>query len=145
MEYLKKGQKYFIRLEKEESLLATLEKFALETGVKSGHLTGIGALKNVELGFYHLADKKYERMDFPHEAELLSMDGNLSILDGKPFFHIHAVLGGHDFKCYGGHLFRANVAVTAEIIFNEFDAEISRTPNEEVGFSLLNLSEHKHD
>ena len=62
--------------------------YAEREGLKLGQLTGIGALKDVELGFYHLKDKTYDRKMFKGEAELLSLDGNLTLFENKPFFHI---------------------------------------------------------
>ncbi len=133
---------YFIRLYKDENVFTALEEFAEKNSLSCGTLNGIGALKNSELGFYHLDTKTYDRKLFPDEAELLSLAGNLSLLDGKPFFHIHTVLGGPDFKTYGGHLFNADVAVTAEIIFRPLDLQVERTLDDDIGLSLLNMCGH---
>ncbi len=139
MEAVKNGDVWFLRLDKDEDLFSTLEVWATENEMKSGHLSGIGALKDVELGFYHLAQKHYDRKMFPNEAELLSLDGNLCSMDGKPFFHIHTVLGNEKFEAFGGHLFSAKVAVTCEINFRPFQKDITRSPNEEIGLNLLNF------
>ncbi|MCB0407842.1 MAG: DNA-binding protein [Bdellovibrionales bacterium] len=139
MQYQKAENTYFIRIDKDEDLFHSLEEFAQQEGLRSGHLSGIGALKNCELGFYHLHTKTYDKKVFPHEAELLSLDGNLSFLNGKPYFHIHTVLGGPDFQCYGGHLFSAQVAVTCEINFRSFNSEVIRIPNEKIGLNHLNF------
>jgi uncharacterized protein len=139
MEAIKDGDVWFLRLDKDEDLFSTLETWAAENGMKSGHLSGIGALKNVELGFYHLRTQHYDRKEFPDEAELLSLDGNLCVLDGKPFFHIHTVLGNQSFEAFGGHLFSAKVAVTCEINFRPFQQEITRVHNEEIGLKLLSF------
>tara|TARA_B100000925_G_scaffold217149_1_gene166146 strand:- start:5339 stop:5770 length:432 start_codon:yes stop_codon:yes gene_type:complete len=128
---------YFIRLDKDEDLFKGLEKWASENKLKSGHLSGVGALKDIELGFYHLNKKEYERKKFPNEAELLSLEGNLTSLNGKPFFHIHAVLGDEDFRAFGGHLFSAKVAVTCEINFRAFDNICERKENKDIGLNLI--------
>lgn len=128
---------FFIRLDKDEDLFQSLEKWASENKLKSGHLSGIGALKDVELGFYHLNKKEYERKKFLKEAELLSLEGNLTSLNGKPFFHIHAVLGDEDFRAFGGHLFSAKVAVTCEINFRVFDNICERKENKDIGLNLI--------
>ena len=139
MEYAKSGDQYLIRLLKDQEIFATLERFALETGVQAGSLTGIGALKNVELGFYHLEQKEYERKHFADEAELLGLTGNLSLLEERPFFHIHAVLGASDFSTYGGHLFSAQVAVTMEIHLTPLHLSVSRKHDPSIGLNLLSL------
>lgn len=137
MEFFKDNDRYFLRLDRGEDLFSNLEDFASRENLKSGHLSGIGALQDCELGFYHLHSKTYDRRMFAEEAELLSLDGNLSYFDGKPFFHIHTVLGGPDFHCYGGHLFSAKVAVTCEINFRPLEAEVIRKHNPEIGLNLI--------
>ncbi len=139
MKYIKKDNKYLIRLFKDEDLITKLEEFASTENLKGGMLKGIGALKDVELGFYHLNEKHYDRKTFNDEYELLSLDGNLSFLNGKPFFHIHTVLGCADFSCVGGHLFSAKVAVTTELYFLPLDIKVEREMDEEIGLNLLNL------
>ena len=139
MKYVKKENKYLIRLFKDEDVFSCLEEFAAKEGLKSGMLKGIGALKDVELGFYHLDKKTYDRKEFSDDYELLSLDGNLSYLNSKPFFHIHTVLGASDFSCVGGHLFSAKVAVTTELYFLPLDISIEREMDEEIGLNLLNL------
>ncbi|NQY99806.1 MAG: DNA-binding protein [Bdellovibrionales bacterium] len=139
MQYFRDGSSYFIRIDKDEDLFKSLESFAEAEELKCGHLSGIGALKDCELGFYHLHEKTYDRKMFKDEAELLSLDGNLSIFDGKPFFHIHTVLGGPDFSCFGGHLFSAKVAVTCEVNFRPLDIEMERQPNSDIGLNLLHF------
>ena len=139
MEALQSGDRWFLRLDRDEDLFTQLEAWAAKEGLKSGHLSGIGVLKDIELGFYHLSRKEYDRRPFPNEAELLSLDGNLSFLDGKPFFHIHTVLADEEYRAFGGHLFSAKVGITCEINFRPFDKEIVRLPNKEIGLNLLSF------
>lgn len=137
---VKEGDKgWSVRLDLDDSLFASLEKIASENNWESGFIWGLGALKNCELGFYHLHQKTYDRRTFKDEAELLSLVGNLSQVDGKPFFHLHAVLGGSDFKCFGGHLFSADVAVTCELFFTEQDFYATRVHNDAIGLKHLDF------
>mgnify|MGYP003640388613 FL=1 len=135
-----KGEKgWSVRLDLDQPLFASLEKLASEHHWHSGFIWGLGALKNTELGFYHLDKKTYDRKVFAHEAELLSLTGNLASLDGKPFFHLHAVLGGPDFNCFGGHLFSADIAVTCELFFCEQNIEAHRVQNDQIGLKHLDF------
>ena len=137
MKEFKLDSHYLLRLDKDEPLFSTLETWAQEKKLHGGYMKGIGALKDVELGFYHLDKKEYEKKVFEKEAELLSLDGNLSYKDGKPFFHIHAVLGNERFEAFGGHLFSANIAVTCEIQFIPIHEKIERKYDEEIGLHLM--------
>lgn len=142
MDYRENNGSFFIRLHKDESVFKALEDFCAAEKIQCGTFNGIGALKNCELGFYHLDKKEYERKVFPEEAELLSLVGNVSLLENKPFLHIHTILGASDFSTYGGHLFSADVAVTAEIIFRPLALEIHREHEVDIGLNLLQMCGH---
>jgi len=79
----------------------------------------------------------YDKKVFKDEMELISLHGNLSLVDGKPFVHIHVSLGDSEFKVWGGHLFNAKVAVTCEIFFRPFKANVYREFNPDIGLKHL--------
>ncbi len=101
------------RLERGESVLASLRKLARDEGVKSGWVSGLGAFEWVELAEYDQDAQAYRaprRFDTP--TELLSMTGNLSMKDGEPFAHVHVALSretDNGIEVIGGHLIRAKV------------------------------------
>ena len=128
---------YLIRLEKGEEIHDSLGRFAREKGICGGVVQGIGAVHKSEVGFYQLEKQAYERKQLSEITELLSLNGNLSQVDGEPFFHLHVVLMRPDFSVIGGHLFRATIAVTGEFALSETGLEIVRRPDPEVGLALL--------
>ena len=136
MEYSKSNDDYFIRIDRGESLFESLLDFASKENLDAGSFSGIGALQKSELGFYHLSKKEYHRKTFQDEAELISLNGNLALLDDTRILHIHCLLGGDDFSTYGGHLFSAEVAVTCEITFRAFHQPIYRKMNDSIGLNL---------
>lgn len=137
MKHVVDGDRVFVRLMKGEEVFSSLESLANKYGWKSAHLSGIGALMNVELGCYELDKKEYIRKTFKDIHELLSLEGNLCRIDSKPVFHIHTIISDHNFECRGGHLFSAVSAITVEINIRVFDAEVTRKLDEKVGLSLL--------
>ncbi|EQC48875.1 PF03479 domain protein [Bacteriovorax sp. BSW11_IV] len=139
MEYMNDGQNYIVRIDKDENLFEKLIEFAKKENLTSGHISGIGALKDVELGFYHLDKLEYHKKKFTDDYELLGLEGNLSHMDGEPFFHIHATLGDSEFKAFGGHVFDATVAVTCEVNFRVFDELVERKLNSCIGLKHLEL------
>lgn len=128
---------YLIRLERGEEIHESLGTFAREQGIRGGVVQGIGAVHESEVGFYHLEKRVYEKRQIPEITELLSLTGNLSQVDGKPFLHLHVVLMRPDFTVTGGHLFRSTIAVTGEFAFSETGLEVVRLPDPDVGLALL--------
>jgi len=140
MKGFKTKQGYLVRLERGEEVHAALTSWAAETGLQGAALSGLGAVQDVELGFYHLDRREYERRSEQGPFEILSLTGNLSLVSGRPFLHAHVVLLRDDFTVTGGHLFRAVISVTGEFAITHGDLRLTREPDEEVGLSLLEES-----
>ncbi|NNF06679.1 MAG: DNA-binding protein [Candidatus Eisenbacteria bacterium] len=131
------GSSFVLRLERGEEIHETLKAFARDKGIEGAVVSGIGAVQSAELGFYHLDRQEYERRALPEITELLSLQGNLCLLEGKPFLHAHVVLMKSDFTLAGGHLFAATIAVTGEFHIQPTESMV-RLPDPKVGLPLLN-------
>ena len=137
MELRKTEYGYFLKFDKDEKLHKTLEKFMIDQKIKGAFYHGLGALKNCELGFYHLNKKEYHRETFAAEAELLNLTGSLTWFNDQPVVHSHATLGDEDFKAFGGHLFEADVAVTVELMVTVYNYKIERKADPNIGLNLI--------
>ncbi|KKS99422.1 MAG: hypothetical protein UV76_C0020G0001, partial [Candidatus Nomurabacteria bacterium GW2011_GWA2_43_15] len=63
--------------------------------------------------------------------EIVSLNGNISLVEDKPFVHLHIMLGDSDYRTFGGHLGSAVVDITCEIAINMSDSVINRKFNNE--------------
>ena len=124
-EEVKTNEIFLSRLMPGEDLFASFKKIAKDHGIERGIiLSAIGSLKNVV--FVNVRPHtgmpvKTEDMIEIEEAgpfELLSLEGNFfpSQEDGEPVIHLHAILGTSSGAVTGGHLLKARVFTTAEII-----------------------------
>jgi len=130
---------YVVKLDPGEEIVASLRDFAIARGIRAGALSGIGAARDCELGFFIPSSGEYVRRVFPDEYEIGALTGNWSEFDGEPFPHCHVVLGGAYFVAYTGHLFRGTVTVTCEIHVVTDPAVIRRTRRPDLGFNPLDL------
>lgn len=136
MKTRKEGNRIFIRLELGDEVHSSLVAAASEHGVAGGWLNGIGAASAVELGYYDLKRKDYERWEVEGEVEVASVQGSLGQVDGKPFVHLHAVVSDRKCVTHGGHLFRATTGATLEFVLLVGEAPIERTLDETTGLNL---------
>ena len=125
IEEIKLGGVILSRLIPGEDLFTSLKKIAKDHRIERGIIvSAIGSLKDVV--FVNVRPHtgmpvKTEDMIEIEEAgpfELLSLEGNLfpSHEDGEPVIHLHAILGTSSGAVTGGHLLKATVFTTAEII-----------------------------
>jgi predicted DNA-binding protein with PD1-like motif len=139
MTYKQVDQGYIVRLNRGEEIVATLTEFADDVNLKSGFVTGLGAICDIELGFFDFQSKEYIRKEFGGDYELVNLTGNFSILDGRPFLHAHITIADSECRPFAGHLYSANVAVTGEFLVTSTGVEVVRKPDEETGLNLLEL------
>jgi len=109
----------------DEDLFESLKKIAKDHGIERGViLSAIGSVKNVVFvnvrSHAGLPVKKEDMMEAeqPGPFELLSLEGNFfpSQEGGEPVIHLHAILGTSSGSVSGGHLLKATVFATVEII-----------------------------
>ena len=140
MQYSQVEKDYFIYIEKNEKVMDVLTQFCLENNINNGKLSGIGAVKQTEIGAYDIIDKKYIRKNFPGVLELVSYEGNITLKEGKPFIHAHVVLSNHDMETLGGHLFETTVAAVGEFFLRKFEGSAYRELNEDIGLPSICLN-----
>lgn len=131
---------YILKLEKGEEILDSLTKFCADNDIRSGSITGIGGADNVVLKYYNLEKTDYDSRTFSGKNyEILSLNGNISQVDSKPFLHIHATIGDSDYKVFGGHLGSAKIGITCEIIIHTYDETVGRKLDENLRLKFLDL------
>lgn len=141
MKAVDKNNVHVLVLERGDNVIETITKYCAEKGIASGVFTGIGAVEKVKIGYYDLGKREYFFRDEPGVFEVASMNGNVALVDGKPFIHAHAVLSRCDetLECIGAHIKEAFVAVTLEVFLTPLDISLGRELNESIGLKLLKL------
>ena len=130
---------WLLRLEAGDVLPDALQDFCRAREIPAATAEGLGALSDVELGYYDLETKEYARKVLPGSWELLSLFADVAEWEGEPFAHTHVVLSGPDFTARGGHLFRGTVSVTAEIRVWPISIAVSRKMDPRFRLHFLDL------
>lgn len=129
-----------IRIDQGEEVTEALLAFALQSEIGSASLSGCGGLEDVQLGYFHADSGEYVSRPLPSGLlELVSLTGTLTVEDGDPSLHVHAVVADDDLRCYGGHLLGATVAATAEIVAITSPSKILRRVNKRLKIRELDL------
>ncbi|MBM2657983.1 PPC domain-containing DNA-binding protein [Staphylococcus pseudoxylosus] len=139
MIYQVDGKTIVLVLEQGEDIVTAVTDIATEQGGQFGTVSGIGACASAELNFYNLETKTYEKKTIDEPLELISLMGNISHIDDKPFAHLHATFGTNQYETLSGHLTKAVVSATAEIVITMTNLDINRKHNETIGLNLLDL------
>ena len=58
-------------------------------------------------------------------------------MDSKPYIHLHMSAGDEKGAVYGGHLNKAVVSATCEMVITVIEGRVDRKFNEEAGINLF--------
>ena len=118
-------------------LLDALTRFVQQENITLGRVSGIGATTHAVVAFYDQHTKKYNPLEFPGGMEILNLQGNISMRDGKPFVHVHLILGDAAGKVFGGHLLQGTKLFACEVTVDELEGEeLFRAHDERTGLHL---------
>jgi predicted DNA-binding protein with PD1-like motif len=139
MRYKKFVDTYVIRLETGEEVIESLKRFVEKEKIRGAFFSGLGAVNDVSLGYFDFERKEYEKKVFEQDFEVTSLVGDVSFLDEKIIIHTHVTLADKDFKIIGGHLNKATVTATLEIVFNPVEGSLLKKLDPKTGLNLLDL------
>ena len=122
-----------------DEVILNAQEFAKAEALAAAQVTGIGAFREATVGFFSFESKKYKEIYITEQVEVLSLLGDITLKEGKPQLHIHVVLGKSDGSAHGGHLLRAVVRPTLELVVVESPRHLRRRFDPESGLALIDL------
>ena len=139
MNYRKYVDTYIVRLGVGDEICASMTALAEKEKIALAELSGIGAVNAFTVGVYDTAEKKYYANEFSGAYEIVSLSGNITQKDGKPYLHLHFSAGNSAGRVFGGHLNSAVISATAEIFVRTLCGAVGRRFDEGIGLNLLDF------
>jgi len=108
---------YQVRFSPGDEVLSGLTDLARREGITSAQITGLGGLSTALLAFGDpsIGGFVFKLIPIDEKSELVSLDGTISMRDGEPYVHIHAVVALSDGSTRGGHVLELHVDPVAEV------------------------------
>jgi predicted DNA-binding protein with PD1-like motif len=133
------GQRTFVVVLKTgEEVLDCLSNFAAREHISAAHISAIGALSDVELKYFDWDKKAYDSIPVNEQVEVASLLGDIAVApDGRPALHIHLVVGRRGGSALAGHLGKAHVRPTLEMVPTEVPAHLQKVFDLESGLALI--------
>jgi len=136
MEYKRFDDVIIIRVDPGEEITAQLALAAEREGVVLAEINGLGAVNDFTVGVYDAAARQFLPHRFQGAYEIASLHGTIT---GDGHLHLHMSAGGPGGEVRGGHLVRAVVSITAEIVMRVVNGRVERVPDAATGLTLLGL------
>lgn len=137
MDYRKFNHAIVARIDKGEEILEKVKEIALKEKIKLANVNALGATNDFTVGVFKTDEKKYYSNEFQENFEIVSLTGTINTMNGEPYIHIHMSAGNDKGEVYGGHLNKAVVSATCEMVINVIDGAVDRYFDEEIGLNLF--------
>ena len=137
MDYKRFPNAIVLRVDRGEEILEQLKAVCLKENVKLASVSGIGAINDLTSGVWDVERKEYYSNHFTGVYEVANLVGTITTMNGEYYAHIHISAGDAQGHVVGGHLNRAVVSATSEIVLHLIDGTVEREFDPGVGLNLL--------
>lgn len=136
MEYRKFNNTIIARIDKGEEILETVKEIALKEDIKLANISALGAVNDFTVGVFKVEEKKYYANEFKGNFEIVSLLGTINTMNDEFYSHLHMSAGNELGQVFGGHLNRAIVSATCEMVINIIDGRVDRIHDDNIGLNL---------
>ena len=145
MEYKRFGSKILVRIDKDEEILEKVKELALKEKIRLAAVQALGATNSFTVGVYNVAEKKYYANTFSGSFEIVSLTGTINTMNGEFYTHLHMSAGNDKGEVFGGHLNRAVVSATCEMVVDVLDGTVDRAYDPVTGLNLFKFPSVKEN
>ncbi|MBQ2202603.1 MAG: DNA-binding protein [Clostridia bacterium] len=137
MEYKRFNDTILLRIDRSEEIIEQVRAVAQKEQIRLASVEALGATDDFTVGVYDVAEKRYDSRTFTGPHEIVSLVGTITEKDGAFYQHLHMSAGNAACEIFGGHLNRAVVSVTCEMVIRVINGAVDRAPDPQTGINLL--------
>ena len=139
MDYRRFGDTVVARLDKGEEIHEQLRLIALKENIRLASVSALGAVDDATLGVFVVSEKQYHADRFTGDMEIVSLTGTVNTMDGEYYAHLHMGVSTVGGQMFGGHLTRAVVSITCEMVIRIIDGTVDRKHHPDPGVNLFDF------
>lgn len=137
MEYRKFQNKIIVRMDKGEEILEKVREVAEKEKIKLADISALGAVSEFTVGVFDTEAKEYHANEFKGSFEIVSLTGTINTMDDEFYCHLHMSAGNEKGQVFGGHLNKAIISATCEMVITLIEGRVDRRFEEKVGLNLF--------
>ena len=137
MEYRKFQNKIIVRMDKGEEILEKVREVAEKEKIKLADISALGAVSEFTVGVFDTEAKEYHANEFKGSFEIVSLTGTINTMNDEFYCHLHMSAGNEKRQVFGGHLNKAIISATCEMVITLIEGRVDRRFEEKVGLNLF--------
>ena len=128
---------HVFRVKPKQELVTEVLRYCKAHSITSGVIIGIiGSAEDARMNFLMELPGKYVPVDYTGPMEIACAQGSIALKNEDLIAHIHIQLSKKDMS-WGGHLVKATVFSTAEVVIGELDVQLRRHIDSHTGLAEL--------
>ena len=137
MDYRRFQDTLIVRMDRGEEITEQLRIVAEKENIRLASIEALGAVNDFTVGVYNTAEKKYYSNHFEGAFEIVSLTGTITTMDGQFYLHLHMSAGDSKGAVFGGHLNKAVISATCEMVIHVINGTVERYHDPEIGLNLF--------
>lgn len=137
MEYRRFDNTIIARIDKGEEILEQVRAIAGAEQIRLASVQALGAVDDFTIGVFKTGEQQYQANSFQGDHEIVSLTGTISTMEGAFYAHLHMSAGNGQGQVFGGHLNRAVVSATCEMVIQIIPGQVDRAFDPGVGLNLF--------
>lgn len=137
MEYRVFGKTVVARIDRGEEILDKLHELAEKEHIKLASVQALGATNDFTVGVFNTETRQYAANRFTGSFEIVSLVGTVNTMDRQFYAHLHMSAVNEKGEVFGGHLNRAVVSATCEMVLHLIDGTVDRRFDADTGLNLF--------
>jgi predicted DNA-binding protein with PD1-like motif len=127
---------YALRLDPGDDIHESIQKFCDEQSIENAAVQGLGSVESPTLAHYSMKTKQFTDRSLSGIYEVTSLLGNVALVDGKPFAHLHVTVSNEKMETFGGHLVKGECSATLELVVQSFTSKYAKVHNDAIGLKV---------
>ena len=124
-------------MDKGEEILEKVREVAEKEKIKLADISALGAVSEFTVGVFDTEAKEYHANEFKGSFEIVSLTGTINTMNDEFYCHLHMSAGNEKGQVFGGHLNKAIISATCEMVITLIEGRVDRRFEEKVGLNLF--------
>ncbi len=139
MEYRRFENTIIARMDRGEEILEQVKALALQEHIQLASVSALGAVGDFTVGVFHVEEQQYYANTFTGNYEIVSLTGTINTMNGEFYTHLHMSAGDDQGRVFGGHLNRAVISATCEMVITVIGGTVDRRFDPSIGLNVFSF------
>jgi hypothetical protein len=127
MQYKRFEDYVVLSLDHGDDIHGSIREVCRKEQITNGSLEGFGGISRIKVGIWNNHTDGYDYLEVDdRDMEIISMIGNVTMLNDEAFTHIHVTVSDNSFRVFGGHLVDGTIQNLAEVVIHIIPGRIDR-------------------